>query len=511
MIEDLRDKVFSQASDAGVAKRTSAELSHIVRKTDEVLSVQSIAAGEGSEIRDNTQITNLHLADRDFYFFMVLKDLDGSQIIEDADIEAGKVYSVSLSVSLNPAEKTKLMQKPIKIKKQLDLSFMGNDFEILDNRIISFQVADYQTWREEFQIKVRQGSKGIGSLRLDFKEGQADFMPYASRLEVNVCSLVDSITPPKTVNLTANISCASNAAILYVIPNGEAEWLIQGVSPHESLNCSISAPSMPLDLWDFARNCIDDILNWLRGVKSYFNDRFNLAIVDRTSQQISWESIQLDSNEFLAENAKVVRWVEQKSWGKPILLDLELSRTYQGRLVPYEHPFGANCNDLHDRLNDWREALRKHDRQPVAIALLHCEQELTKHLNQVRFDDLEKCLQDRPLFLFVNSPRSAQLLWQDKRPFGIAAKALSQIASGYLGTMGEVEAKLAKAVNKKFIECASSDNGISPALFLQGLRANYKRYFTGNDLQKRQAEQIFSYVYYGNPDDVVKITGGGQS
>ena len=179
MIEDLRDKVFSQASDAGVAKRTSAELSHIVRKTDEVLSVQSIAAGEGSEIRDNTQITNLHLADRDFYFFMVLKDLDGSQIIEDADIEAGKVYSVSLSVSLNPAEKTKLMQKPIKIKKQLDLSFMGNDFEILDNRIISFQVADYQTWREEFQIKVRQGSKGIGSLRLDFKEGQADFMPYA--------------------------------------------------------------------------------------------------------------------------------------------------------------------------------------------------------------------------------------------------------------------------------------------------------------------------------------------
>ncbi len=508
MSEGFKDKIVSQSSNASVAKKTSAEL-----PTGNPSSSQIVSTGDGGQVSNITQMqtTNNHFSSDPVYFFMVLKNLDGSEIIEDADIEAGKVYSVSISVSLNPAEKTRLIQKPIKIKKQLDLCLVGNDFEILDNKIVSFQIDEFGNWKEEFPIMVREGSKGLGSLRLDFKEGKADFTSYASRLEVKVCSLAVSVTPPKTVNLTGNIANAENAVILYVTPNGETEWSIYGVSPHESLNCSILAPNMPLDLWDFARNCIDDILNWFRGVKSYFNDRFNLAIVDRTSQQISWEAIQLDSNEFLAEKAKIVRWVEQKAWAKPIVLDLKLSRTYQGRLVPYEHPSGANCNDLHDRLNVWREALRKHDQQPVAIALLHCEQELNKHFNQVRFDELEKCLHDRPLFLFVNSPRSAQLLWKDKRPSGIAAKALSQVASGYLGTMGEVEVKLAKAFRKKFIEYASSDNGVSPALFLQELRANYKHWFSGNDLQKRQAEQIFSYVYYGNPDDVVKITGGGQS
>lgn len=70
MSEDFKNKFYSQASNTGVAKKTHAELSHTVRKIEEVLSVQTMTAGEGSEIRDNTQITNLHLADRNFYFFI---------------------------------------------------------------------------------------------------------------------------------------------------------------------------------------------------------------------------------------------------------------------------------------------------------------------------------------------------------------------------------------------------------------------------------------------------------
>ena len=220
--------------------------------------------------------------------------------------------------------------------------------------------------------------------------------------------------------------------------------------------------------------------------------------------------VELKPNEFLGVQSRVVRWIEQEAWGESILLDLDQKRNYQGRLVPYNHPVSLDCGDLHNCLKLWRKELSKHSQQPVAIALLHCEQELNKYLNQVRFDDLARCLQDRPLFLFVNSPCSARLLWQDENPYGIAANALSEIASGYFGTMGDVEGGLAQAIKKKFLQLAESDRGVSPALFLQGLRAFYKRFFTGNDLQKRQAEQIFSYVYYGNPDDVVKITGGRQ-
>ncbi len=181
-------------------KKNPAELSHTVRKIEEVLLVQSITAGGSSEIHNNTQNVKIHLADRDFYFFIALKDLGGNDIIEDVDIEAGKVYSVSLSVSLNSAEKPRLIQKPIKIKKKLDLCLVSNDFEILDSKIASFQISEFGDWIEEFQIRVREGSQGLGSLRLDFKEGQANFIPYASRLDLSVRSLTDSTTPPKTVN-----------------------------------------------------------------------------------------------------------------------------------------------------------------------------------------------------------------------------------------------------------------------------------------------------------------------
>jgi hypothetical protein len=501
MSDDFRNKFFSQ-------------LSQIVSKTEKIVSVQSMTAGEGSEIRDNQQIVNLSLADRPFFFVISLKTEDGMEIVIDRELETDKIYRLYISVSPNPVAKSNLEQRGIKIVKQLDLSLQADDFEILDHRIISLQLKDWETWEEHFIVKVRNGSHGKTSLRLDFREGKADFAPYASLLDVHVRSLGNPISPPKTVKLTANISNAKNAAILYVIPNGEKEWLIQGISPHESIEQSIKVPSLPVNLWNYGKNYLGSILKWLRGTIAYFQDclhrECNLAIIDATTQQIPWEMVELKPNEFLGVQSRVVRWIEQEAWGESILLDLDQKRNYQGRLVPYSHPVSLDCGDLHNCLKLWRKELRKHGQQPVAIALLHCEQELNKHLNQVRFDDLARCLQDRPLFLFVNSPCSARLLWQDENPHGIAANALSEIASGYFGTMGDVEGGLAQAIKKKFLQLAESDRGVSPALFLQGLRAFYKKFFTGTDLQKRQAEQIFSYVYYGNPDDVVKITGGMQ-
>ncbi len=512
MSEYLRTKVFSQSANTGIAKQPNAELSHTVRKTEEVLSVQSIAAGEGSEIRDNTQITNLHLADRDFYFFMALKDSDGNDIIEDVGIEAGKVYSVSLSVSLNSAEKTRLIQKPIKIKKKLDLCLVGNDFVILDSKIASFQISEFGDWKEEFQIKVREGSKGLAALRLDFKEGQADFMPYASRLDVNVCSLADPITQPKTVNLTANISNANNAVILYVTPNGQNEWSIQGVAPHESINQTIKAPDIPVNIWRYAKKSLGSLLEWLRETIAYFQNQCNLAIVDLTSQQISWERIELKTNVYLGVEAKVVRWVEQESRGEKILLDLAQSKKYEGRLVDYKHPLNLNCDDIDNELNSWRQDLCKHKQQPVAIGLLNCHQRLT----DISFETVARRVDDYSLFLFANCPYSALVIWEDESPCGVAATALSEVASGYLGTMGEIDTGFAEQLQAKFLELARQKNGVKPVDFLRSLRFTYaKMLLSDDDLKRERAERLlpyaFSYVYYGNPDDVVKITGGGQS
>lgn len=512
MSEDFKNKFYSQASNTGVAKKTHAELSHTVRKIEEVLSVQTMTAGEGSEIRDNTQITNLHLADRNFYFFIALKDSDRNDIIEDADIEAGKVYFVSLSVSLNSAEKTRFIQKPIKIKKKLDLSFSSNEFEILDNRIVSFQISEFGDWREEFQVKVREGSKGLGALRLDFKEGQADFMPYASRLDLNVFSLVDPITQPKTVNLTANIANAENAVILYVTPNGEKEWLIQGFSPHQPISQTIKAPNIPVNIWDYAKKNLGSLLKWLRETIAYFQNQCNLAIVDLTSQQICWEMIELKTNVYLGVEAKVVRWVEQESRGEKILLDLSQPQNYEGRLVDYKHPLNLNCDDIDKNLKSWQLDLGKHKQQPVAIGLLNCHQRLT----EISFETVARRVDACSLFLFANCPYSALVIWEDKIPSGFAATDLSEVASGYLGTMGEIDTWFAEKVQAKFLELARQGNGIKPVDFLRILRSTYaKMLLSDRDEEIKRAERFlpyaFSYVYYGNPDDVVKITGGDQS
>jgi len=519
MSEDWQNRILSKNSGASVAKQSAAEVSQTSSRSDNALSIQSIVTGEGSEVKGIKMANKFYLADREFFFDIELRSKDGEELPQNIELELGSFYIARVSVSLNRfvdvpnnSDQYLLKQEGVRIDRQLNLLLESSTLTMHGERQ-KLELNCRRDWCCDFLIQVSDRCESeFATLQLRYQEDSSqNKLRFASSLDVKVPTS-QRVSPIKNVTLTANIANANNAVILYVIPNGEKEWSIQGISPHEAIESMIKVPSQSMRLWN--KNHIGAILKWLKEAIAYFRDRLNrelnLAIVDGTSQQISWEMVELQPNEFLGVKAKVVRWVEQEAWGEPILLDLDIQRIYQGRLVAYEHPLTLGCEDLHNRLSGWRDNLRTHTAKPVAIALLHCDKDLSDHLGRVRFDDLARCLQDRSLFLFVNSPYSARLIWEDDSLSGIAANALSEIASGYFGTLGKVDNKIAKAIEKKFIELAQKDVGINPALFLQALRSFYTSYLQGNDSQKSIAEQIFSYVYYGNPDDVVKITGGSQ-
>jgi small nuclear ribonucleoprotein (snRNP)-like protein len=498
-----------------VAKKPAAEVSQTTNRTDKAIAVQSVIGGEGSQF-DNIHLgLDLNLADREFFFDIELRAENGKALPGNIELEVGCFYLVRVSVSLNrfvdspDGNGYPLKQAGVRIERKLDLTLVSSTLK-MHGDIHQLELQCRHDWYRDFLVQASDCCQGeSSSLQLRYQETDSQNLPrFASSLDIKVRAYQNA-TPPRTVKLPDSISNAENAVVLYIIPNGEEEWLLQGISPHESIDryIKIPNPDTPLDLWTYGKTHLGGVVKWLRDAIADFGDKCSFVILDATSQQIQWEMVELKPSEYLGVKAEVVRWVEQEAWGDPIVLDLAKQRTYMGRLVAYDHPANLSCADIHDYLNAWREELIKHDRQPVAIGLLHCNERLT----DVRFDGIARSLRDRSLFLFVNSPCSARLIWKDKIPFGIAATALSEVASGYFGTMGAIEGQLAKAVKKKFLELAGSDSGISPAVFLQRIRLSYMQMLTSEDSQKRQrAEQVFSYVYFGNPDDVVKITGGSQ-
>jgi len=334
-----------------------------------------------------------------------------------------------------------------------------------------------------------------------------------------------SITFP---NLIAPIE---NVISLYIKPNGEKQWLIYGELPHLT-PISIEVKKIPdtnirpNDLRSYAKKNRDigKVLNWLNEAIAYFSNSCSLVIIDSTSQQISWEMVELEfveldsqgegkrSIEYLGIKIPVVRWVNQLSRGKNIRL--EGKQSYEGKLVTYEHPINTSYNDLERCLIPWRNELNAHPQQPVAIALLHFPQtiEVKELITKIALERISECRSNRPLFLFSNFSYSARLILDDEYSCDLVAEALHEVASSYLGTQGEVEVELARRMKNKFLEFACKDKGVSSAKFLQGVRKWCSKSLVSEDPRERQlAEQIFSYVYYGNPDDVVKITEGGRS
>ncbi|MEI6065196.1 MAG: hypothetical protein WCQ26_11430, partial [Pseudanabaena sp. ELA748] len=112
--------------------------------------------------------------------------------------------------------------------------------------------------------------------------------------------------------------------------------------------------------------------------------------------------------------------------------------------------------------------------------------------------------------------RSLPILFEDDHLIAIDKPSGVAVHGGSGVSFGVIEQLRMARPQAKFLELARQRDGVKPVDFLRSLRFTYAKMLLSDDDRKiERAERLlpyaFSYVYYGNPDDVVKITGGGQS
>ncbi len=390
-------------------------------------------------------------------------------------------------------------------------------------------------WSCKFWFVVTEKCQSVISLQLKYRiSGQGKFQSCATSFNVNILTLPTSNEPTQKLPIAPFIKLSDNSVSLFINTNGENEWMVQGISLNlPSFEGIVEQKQDSYNLFDYAENCLGKLLCWLRKTIDFFQGNCNIILVDKTSQQINWEMVRLDINVFLGIKATVIRWLEKELFGKSRNLDLTKSKVYEGCMVPYVHLDDSDDYPLSEpieSLEDWQDAIIN-NLQAVAVASLQCNGHIyagsipqawqwepieCQHSPiQVDFEPIFMCNDTYPLCLFVNAPYSARLIWDNSKPCGIAAVALSQVASGYIGSMGAIDPRIAKLVKNKFIVKAREDDGVKPAEFLREIRSEWVDKLKSKVSSERKEAKwglphIFSYVYYGNPDDVVKITGGGQ-
>jgi len=525
---------------SSVAKSHPNELRQETSRDDNTVEVQSIVTGDGGLVTNNQQSVTLNLADREFYFDMEVRTENNEKLLSNI-LRSGCLYLVRVSVNRgNKYNGTlRLNQNEVIIERELSLKLEANEaFLLIEPKTEFLNVKCRKDWHCTFSLITRD--RQLGKLSLLYQEkGSYNLERTASTLEVEIDTVKTS--QPELSALTANVALTDNAIALYIIPNGsDNKWTVNGISLNlPPFSKTITPPSdsnfETLEKYAESGTGSNGLLTWLREVFKTLPQDCCIAIYDYTQQQIVWEALPVDTNEYIGLKARVVRWTELKSYEKQFPLDLSQSFKYQSRLVAFVHPSDAfDFPNFHKSIDEWRkDVTKKINEESASVLLMHCKghfycdrEEITwtwepliisRTPTPIPFSEIKKRVQNRPFFLFVNAPYSARLRWYDSAledPKGIVVNALTKIASGYMGVLVEVPTGLAIWVQNRFLNEANSEEGVRPAQFLQETRQLLLD-ISLNDKDPKRAKiaelglpYAFAYTYYGNPNDVVKITGG---
>jgi hypothetical protein len=238
----------------------------------------------------------------------------------------------------------------------------------------------------------------------------------------------------------------------------------------------------------------------------------------------------LSDGRHLGAVATVVRWTEALYFAQPLVLSTD-EESLSGRFGAYVNKIDwdatkarrpvlarlkpmliSNPDDLDDEL------LPRPGAEPVALVYLGYggllvsgdEDDALARLGamqkpydaQVRlqFYNVVGRLNPRPVFL-VDSAFSGRVLRRGQKLCGLAQAILTQVAGGYIGTLGPVDRKHAAKIAEEFL--SEAEKGVQPATLLRRLRAEAEKQLLDPQIPKKEREanflQAFMYVYYGNP------------
>jgi len=474
---------------------------------NKLFASQNQSTGDRGVIESSFQTLNLNFSKDPIFFYIKVLEESG----EDAKtLKAGKIYKFRVSPGLNEDKR----HQGVKIDSKLCISLHSPDgaFEILDDNLALYSVESKLDWYHDFPVKVCD--RKIGKMELLYRETEYQVQLRATSIEREIDT--NEEVKPETKLLPANISLTENAVALYITPNGR-EWSVQAISDskdQENFFGAVKPPSDPTNLRGYARDGLDGLLEWLRQALERVQNCC-IAVCDLTPEQICWERLEVGTHDYLGRKAKVVRWTAMDAYEECIVLNLSQEREFRGRQVALVHSHNRkDCPNAHTSTKLWMNDLTSKTKGHPKVLWIHSSERVGYNPEPnleivVNFDEIEDSVPDRPFFLFVNAPDSARLHCSQTNPEGIAVEALKKIAGGYMGILCKVPPEFALWVKSNFLKRAKSKTGVNPALFLQEMREHLcKNKFNKDRNATEWLPHSFAYTYYGNPNDVVKITGG---
>jgi hypothetical protein len=553
----LVSRAISDANQASSVIKASTVEQSINRKNQKLTLDQVVSDGEGAGVSGVNQHQEVNLADRDYYFELVLIDSKGTRLQGDAKLRAGEQYTVRVSASLNayspiglPTD-LRLGQKPIRIKSEerLTLFVDGNPMEQssggASSGVIVFDLsADLNHWSIDSTFELQPPTSSdvvrivlaradIHSLAAELKYDRYEPVPPAAQF---VATFIPAVLPQHT-------------AILHIDPDGTDQILFKGFRSDQ--------PNRPLSPWSIERTCLKDkckdkqnylktmrdrthdlavmdagnVATWLEEVTKAFGDDCCIIILDKADSEIWWETFKLSGGRYLGAVATVVRWTEALYRKQALVLTTE-DLSLEGRLAAYveEDDWQATSNQrpvltrlapnpLHDPADVETELLQPpvglvylgyggilvHDNQDEQDAITQLPEAYERAVT-VSYAIAEGCVEPRPLF-FVDSAFSGRILRKGQKLCGLAQETLTQVAVGYIGTLGPMDPAFAAKVAEQFL--AAAEKGVRPAELLRQMRATAATRLVDKNIPSKDRLanflQTFMYVYYGNPFMTVKV------
>jgi hypothetical protein len=420
----------------------------------------------------------------------------------------------------------------------------------------------------DFELVVKRVHAPSVTLILLFKLSSTAHAPQsASWLTLKLQGVV-ALLPARIaqiLHLAADAEPPDGAAILHVSHLDENRLRLVGWAG-KRVNSSLNLDSQSFTLPDskdyptgeayikeisnrahaFTINEAGAVADWFDKVLNLYGENSCVIIIDQSGSQIPWELFKLRGGHFLGARALVVRWTEAQYRDQPIVMpggDLK----FEGRVCSFIHPIDAELmannspgfKNLISNYNTTPEELERElycstEQEPVGLVYL-CyggmlfygdEGQMIEDLGccapyketvQIRLELAEGRLKPRPVF-FANAPYTGRLLVSQKHIYGLAKAFLTQMAASYIGLLAPIDRHYAGQFAQEFLTAALSEEGVKPAELLRKARAEAvarlaDRRLSSEEWARARLEFIypFMYVYYGNPQDLLKLTAPNQS
>lgn len=455
-------------------------------------------------------------------------------------LKLGRTYAIEVSYSNFPGHYHQQNSLPSDSKPQFRLICSTIQF---DNEFIM------DTSSKKFEFIVPQNGPTCDVVfTIYYREEIAQTPKIATSLKIELVGNYN-LDDPKLIEAThIDTSLATQTAILHItadmnkirmtgwsrrgeiLQTAAIDWEIKKLA--EFIERQEDPEVIRNTMRGFSRTKAGNLIKWVRQLLKEYGQNFCLIVADHTDFETPWEMLELDDDEYLGAKAVIVRWMKIHTFKGPRTLKPQDIQK-QGRVLCYldEDALGIQqtyleremlgslsterCKDLKEMRRQLRLLRAPHN---IGLIYLGCHgyegeaigsrEHIFDRLTYLNLEMIKEVTEPRPI-VFVNACESARLKREGDYFRGLPEVFLARIASGYIGTLGQVDSTYASQVAQRLLQDAHIEpEGIRVAEVLRKLREEAVNQLLNCDLDelsekeriRKETELIyaFMYVYYGD-------------